>query len=128
MSDKQKQFVINNIIKTSNSDKRLSIMMSASKNIIRIKYNDLSDNDFEKIWDKFGPEWYLSNLKKLYCQHFTLEDLNGILAFWLSKAGQKLVRGEFAESEARLGLSWSLELESACKKLRQEGNHEIQFG
>lgn len=125
MSEKQKQFVTQKIIEASNFGERLGATWAASRNILRRKYNSLSGDQFEKIWIEVGPDWYLSELAKMYCQQFTLEELNQILSFWLSKPGQKLVRGSFVNAEIQLGLTWSLEIESACRNaLKSRGNHE----
>jgi hypothetical protein len=129
MSDKQKQFVVDKIIEATDSNERFEILISTTKKIIRTKYFALSAEDFEKIWSEIGSKKYMDNIKDLYCQQFTLEELNQILSFWLSKPGQKLVRGKFIESETTLASNWSLDLESECKKvIQQRGSHEVLFG
>ena len=129
MNDKRKKFLAEQVIKASNSEERLAITMAVSKRIVRTKFNTLSGEEFEKIWSEFGPHWYLDELAKLYCQLFTLDELKQVLAFWLSKAGQKLVRGEYAAAEIRLGLTWSLELESECQRvISKRGNYEVNHG
>lgn len=117
MSDKQKQFVVEKIIKITNSDKKISTLMVTSARIIRNIYPSLNDDEFKKIWDKFGHSYYMDELIKMHCRHLTLEELNDILAFWLSRSGQKLVQEKFIESEIQLGLDWSSKIEIECQKI-----------
>jgi hypothetical protein len=120
MSELRKKALIDQLFTVGNLPDEFATWIRFSISVLRNKYPIIAESQWLTILQQFAGNAYLDNIKQVYANNFTEEEIEQVIKFWSSTAGRKLVRGSLSVGLKNFNLTWANELEEACKRLVED--------
>jgi hypothetical protein len=130
MSEKRKTALIDQVFKVGNIVPESQAWFQSIYSFLRAKYRNIDVDSFNGVWRQFSVDSYLEKLKNIYTSHFTEDELQAILNFWVSPVGHKLLDSNFMSNYRQFSIDWAIQVEQALQPFVKEesshGEQEIQ--
>ena len=127
MSAKQKESLIDQLFKVGNILSETQAWFLSVYSFLRAKYRGINSTTFDNVWHQFGVDTYLEKVKEIYSSHFSEEELQAILNFWVSPVGHKLSNSQFTSSYRQFAIDWATQVEQSLQHfVKQESLDESQ--
>ena len=89
------------------------ISISQSMKLLRLKYKNVSDKDFEKITTENDVSDFLKLMVEAYAKYLTVEDIKGLIVFYNSDLGRKIGNIDLLNQLNRSSIDWIKMVESS---------------
>jgi len=110
----RKEQLIDQLFTLGNLYEDFVLAQNYSFAIVRQKYPKLSDDQYHSLVSRFGGQWYIDQVKGVYDQYFSEQEVQEIIRFWSSDTGRKLVQGGFSHAIKAFHANWAIAVENAC--------------
>tara|TARA_Y100000034_G_scaffold99536_1_gene122323 strand:+ start:1314 stop:1694 length:381 start_codon:yes stop_codon:yes gene_type:complete len=114
MSEERKYQLVETLLKLTKEWDTYIFTIKQSLAMLKIKFNDVSDEDFIKIQDEFGPAYFLDKVVNVYLSHLDEKDIEDLIAFYSSDLGKKMRRQEMLSEFNKMGVEWTRIVNLTC--------------
>jgi len=115
MNNKKSQ-LIDQLFKVGNLEEDFGKWIQLSFTFLRRKYPELTSEQLYEVYKEYGGQTYLNQVKQVYNDVFSEEDLQNIIHFWTSETGRKLVKTHLPIAQSKFQDKWVDNIAKACEK------------
>ncbi len=113
----QKKYLIAQLLKITNEWNVYKLSADHAFFILRARYKNVSEQEFDKLSKELGFEHYLDKIVDIYDKYLTSDDIKSLTAFYTSPLGKKIGNTMLLNELSNVAKNWAETLNEKCFNL-----------
>lgn len=112
-TEENKYRYIEALLKTTREWYAYEISITQSMKLLRLKYKHVPDEYFDNLMKENDVSEFLKLMVQVYAKYLTIEDIQGLIAFYNSDLGRKIGNIDMLNQLTNVAVDWIKMLESS---------------
>lgn len=121
--DKQSELAVKELLELTGAKQNMNKMLVSMVNYYKQQLPDISTDYMDAIKNKFNYDSLIAQIVPIYIRHLTLSDLRGLIAFYKTPLGQKMIQEtpKVLQESMEIGMKWGQQAgDEVIKKAKEE--------